>query len=69
MDVLGGCGWKNCRQENTTIYYGIVGFCDKHSEEWFDKEEAFYGVPKLIKPLLKLCSPEIRKHYKDKSNE
>lgn len=69
MDYLDTCGWKNCKQSSTTLYYNFVGLCDKHSEEWFNKKEAFLGVKKIIPILLKLCSPFIREQYKEKLNE
>ena len=70
MDVLDRCGWKSCRQDSATLFYGIAGLCDKHSEEWFNHKNAYIEDHDLKKKsLLKECSPEVKKYHKEIKNE
>ena len=66
MDILDYCSWKKCKQSSTILWYGTVGLCDKHTEEWLSKEEAFGEKAKTSKLLLeKFCSPHVKKYYKE----
>jgi len=69
MDYLDICGWKNCKQLSSTLFYNIAGLCDKHVEMWFKKKEAFLGTEESKIALLKLCSPLIKEEYKIQLNE